>query len=157
MRLCREQNSRRNQNRIKIKSASTLYQRRDANVASDSRCAQSKRDMNITKRRIKKKRSSHEKKIEFRQVFRLFIDTSFKFWRLVAWTKNKNHKSRKVFKIFVLTRRNAIDVVLETIKDFSFKIKMLHQHFFLNTTKMNLNDLQTFNYRVFVEKSKINI
>jgi hypothetical protein len=69
----------------------------------------------------------------------------------------KNHKSRKNFKIFVLTWRNVIDVVLEMIENFSFKIEMLHQHFFLNTTKTNFNDLQTFNYHVFVEKSKINI
>ncbi len=34
---------------------------------------------------------------------------------------------------------------------------MLHQHFFSNTTETNLNDLQKFNYRVFVEKSKISI
>jgi hypothetical protein len=71
--------------------------------------------------------------------------------------KNKNHKSRKVFKILALTRRNAIDVILEIIKDFSFKIKMLHHHFFLNTIKTNFIHLQMFNYRVFVEKSKINI
>jgi hypothetical protein len=34
---------------------------------------------------------------------------------------------------------------------------MLHQHFFSNTTKTNFNDLQTFNYRVLVEKSKTSI
>jgi hypothetical protein len=79
----------------------------------------------------KKKIITRKKKIEFRQVFRFFIDTSFEFWRLIAWTKNKNHKSKEVFKIFVLTRKNAINVVLENIKNFSFKIEMLHQHFFL--------------------------
>jgi hypothetical protein len=56
-----------------------------------------------------------------------------------------------------LTRKNAINVVLEMIEDFLFKIKMLHQNFFLNTIKTNFNDLQTFNYRVFVQKFKINI
>jgi hypothetical protein len=105
----------------------------------------------------KKKIIARKKKIEFRQVFRSFIDTSFKFWRLIVWAKNKNHKSRKVFKIFVLTQKDATDVVLETIEDFSFKIEMLHQHFFSDTTKTNLNDLQKFNYRVFVEKSRISI
>ncbi len=105
----------------------------------------------------KKKIIARKKKIEFRQAFRFFIDTSFKLWRLIVWAKNKNHKSRKVSKIFALTKRNASDVILETIEDFSFKIEMLHQHFFLNTTKTNLNDLQEFNYRVFVEKSIINI
>jgi hypothetical protein len=105
----------------------------------------------------KKKIITQKKKIEFRQTFRFFIDMSSKLWRLIAWAKNKNHKSRKVFKIFALTQRNAIGVILETIKDFSFKIEMLHQDFFSNTTKSNSNDLQTFNYRVFVEKSKTSI
>jgi hypothetical protein len=105
----------------------------------------------------KKKIIARKKKIEFRQAFRFFIDTSFEFWRLVIWAKNKNHKSRKVFKILVLTKRNASDVIHETIEDFLFKIEMLHQHFFSNTTKTNFNDLQKFNYRVFVEKSIINI
>jgi hypothetical protein len=105
----------------------------------------------------KKKIIARKKKIEFRQAFRFLIDTSSEFWRLIVWAKNKNHKSRKVFKIFALTRRNAIDVVLETIEDFSFKIEMLHQHFFSDTTKTNFNDLQKFNYRVFVEESKISI
>jgi hypothetical protein len=113
--------------------------------------------MNILKQQIKKKIIARKKKIEFRQVFRFFINTSFEFWRLIVWAKNKNHKSRKVFKIFALTKRNAFDVILETIEDFLFKIEMLHQHFFLNMTKTNLNDLQKFNYRVFVEKSIINI
>jgi hypothetical protein len=105
----------------------------------------------------KEKDHRTKKKIEFRQAFRFFIDTSFEFWRLIVWTKNKNHKSRKVFKILALTRKNAFDVILETIEDFLFKIEMLHQHFFSNTTKTNFNDLQKFNYRVFVEKSIINI
>jgi hypothetical protein len=43
------------------------------------------------------------------------------------------------------------------IKNFSFKIEMLHQHFFLNTTETNFNNLQTFNYRAFVEKLKTSI
>jgi hypothetical protein len=105
----------------------------------------------------KKKIIARKKKIEFRQAFRFFIDTSFEFWRLIVWTKNKNHKSKEVFKIFALTKRNAFHVILETIEDLLFKIEMLHQHFFSNTTKTNLNDLKKFNYRVVVEKSIINI
>jgi hypothetical protein len=105
----------------------------------------------------KKKIIARKKKIEFRQAFRFLIDTSFELWRLVVWTKNKNHKSREISKIFALTRRNAFDVILETIEDFLFKTEMLHQHFFSDTTKTNLSDLQKFNYRVLVEKSIINI
>ncbi len=97
-----------------------------------------------------------KKKFEFRQMFRFFIDTSSKLWRLIVWAKNKNHKSRKIFKIFVLTRKNAIDAIFETIEDFSFKIEMLH-HFFSNTAETNLINMHTFNYRVSVEKSKISI
>ncbi len=105
----------------------------------------------------KKKIIARKKKIEFRQEFRFFIDTSFEFWRLIVWAKNKNHKSKEVFKIFALTRKNEFDVIHETIEDFLFKIEMLHQYFFSDTTKTNLNDLSKFNYRVFVEKSIINI
>ncbi len=104
-----------------------------------------------------KEKNYRIKKIEFRQAFQFFIDTLFEFWRLIVWTKNKNYKSKKVFKIFALTKKNAFNVILEMIKNFSFKIEMLHQHFFSNTTKTNFNNLQKFNYRVFVEKSIINI
>jgi hypothetical protein len=56
-----------------------------------------------------------------------------------------------------LTRKNAINVVFEKIEDFSFKIEMLHQHFFFDTTKTNFHDLQTFNYHIFIEKLKTSI
>jgi hypothetical protein len=105
----------------------------------------------------KKKIIARKKKIEFRQTFRFLIDMSSEFWRLIVWAKNKSHKSKEILKILVLTRRNAIDVILEKIEDFSFKIEMLHQHFLSDTIKTNFNDLQTFNYRVFVEKSKTSI
>jgi hypothetical protein len=57
----------------------------------------------------KKKIIARKKKIEFRQAFRFLIDTSFEFWRLVLWAKNKSHKSKEVSKIFALTRRDATD------------------------------------------------
>jgi hypothetical protein len=56
-----------------------------------------------------------------------------------------------------LTKRNAIEIVLETIEDFAFKTKMLHKHFFSNTTKMNLSDLQIFIYRSVVAETKSRI
>jgi uncharacterized protein with NAD-binding domain and iron-sulfur cluster len=109
----------------------------------------------------KKKIIARKKKIEFRQAFRFFIDTSSEFWRLIAWTKNKNHKSRKVFQIFALTRRNATDVVLEKIEDFSFKIEMLHQHFFLTRQrrilmicKRSIITLSSRNWRQTFKKTK---
>jgi hypothetical protein len=101
----------------------------------------------------KKKTIAREKKIEFRQTFRFFINSSSRFWRLIVWTKNRNHKSREISKISALTEKNAIEVVLETIEDVAFKTKMLHKHFFSNTTKTNLSDLQIFIYRSAVAKT----
>jgi hypothetical protein len=102
----------------------------------------------------KKKLITREKKIKFRQTFKFFINSSSKFWRLIVWAKNRNHKSRKIFKISILTKKNAIEIVFETIENFAFKSKMLHKHFFLNTIKTNLFDLQIFIYCSVVAKTK---
>ncbi len=56
-----------------------------------------------------------------------------------------------------MTERNAVEIVLETIEDFAFKTKMLHKHFFSNTTKTNLSDLQNFIYRSAVAETKSRI
>jgi hypothetical protein len=56
-----------------------------------------------------------------------------------------------------LTKKNAIEIVFETIENFAFKKKMLHKHFFSNTTKTNLSDLHTFIYRSIVAKTKSHI
>jgi hypothetical protein len=53
-----------------------------------------------------------------------------------------------------LTERNAIEIVLKTIEDFAFKTKILHKHFFSNTTETNLSDLQIFIYRSAVAETK---
>jgi single-stranded DNA-specific DHH superfamily exonuclease len=105
----------------------------------------------------KKKIIAREKKIEFRQIFRFFIDSSSKLWRLIVWAKNRSHKSREISKISALTKRNAVEVVLETIEDFAFKTKMLHKHFFSNTTETNLSDLQIFIYCSAVAETKSRI
>jgi hypothetical protein len=105
----------------------------------------------------KKKIIARKKKIEFRQIFKSFIDSSSKFWRLIVWAKKKNHKSKEIFKISALTEKNAIEVVLETIENFAFKTKMLHKHFFSNTTETNLSDLQNFIYRSAVAETKSRI
>jgi hypothetical protein len=105
----------------------------------------------------KEKNNCTKKKIEFRQTFKSFINSSSRFWRLIVWAKNRNHKSREIFKISILTKKNAVEIVLKTIKDFAFKTKMLHKHFFSNTTKTNLFDLQTFIYRSTVAETKSRI
>jgi hypothetical protein len=105
----------------------------------------------------KKKIIARKKKIKYRQTFKSFINSSTRFWRLIVWAKNRNHKSKEIFKISTLTKRNTIEIVLETIEDFAFKTKMLHKHFFSNTTKTNLSDLQTFIYRSVVAETKSRI
>jgi hypothetical protein len=157
MQLCRERNSCRNLNRIKIKNASTSYRQRDTSKKFNRRCAQNNHDKNISKRRTKKKIIARKKKIEFRQIFKSFIDSLSRFWCLIVWAKNKNHKSRKIFKISALTEKNAIKVVLEMIEDFAFKTKMLHKHFFSNMIKTNFLNLQTFIYRSAVTETKSRI
>ncbi len=105
----------------------------------------------------KKKIIARKKKIEFRQTFRFLINSSSRFWRLIVWAKNRNHKSREISKISALTERNAVEIVLETIEDFAFKTKMLHKHFFSNTTETNLFDLQAFIYRSVVAETRSRI
>ncbi len=56
-----------------------------------------------------------------------------------------------------MTKKNAIEIVLEIIEDFAFKTKMMHKHFFSNTTKMNLSDLQIFIYRSTIAEMKSSI
>jgi hypothetical protein len=83
----------------------------------------------------KKKTIAREKKIKFRQTFRFFINSSSKLWRLIVWAKNRNHKSKEIFKISALTKKNAVEIVLETIEDFAFKTKMLIKTFFQTRQK----------------------
>jgi hypothetical protein len=88
------------------------------------------------------------------QIFYRFV---VQFWCLIVKTKKKSHKSKKIFKISVLTKKNTIEIVLETIEDFAFKTKMLHKHFFSDTTETNLFNLQNFIYRSVVAKTKSRI
>jgi hypothetical protein len=71
----------------------------------------------------------------------IIYDTSSRLWRFIHWAKSKNHRSRKVLKIFDLIRRNQKSNVLEYAKNFNIKMRLLIKFFFFDTTNANLNDI----------------
>jgi hypothetical protein len=101
----------------------------------------------------KKKIINKKKRIKFRRVFRIICDTSSRLWRLARWAKSKNHRSRKISKIFDLIRRNQNDNVLEYTKNFDFKTRFLIKLFFVDTTNANLSDISTYNYSNAVDET----
>jgi hypothetical protein len=101
----------------------------------------------------KKKIIIKEKKIEFRQTFRIICDSSSNLWRLARWARTRNHKSRKTSKISDLSRKNAKSNILETIMNFEFKTRMLSKLFFSNTIEVDLFDMSNYNYFNLVSKS----
>jgi hypothetical protein len=101
----------------------------------------------------KKKIINKKKKMKFRRVFRIICDISSKLWRLVRWTKSKNHRFREISKIFDLIRRDQNDNVLECVNDFDIKIRFLIELFFFDTTNANLNDISTYSYSSAVDET----
>jgi hypothetical protein len=101
----------------------------------------------------KKRIIAKKKKIEFRQVFRTICDSSTNFWRLIRWTRIRNHKSKDTSKILDLLRRNIENNVLEITIDFEFKTRLLSNLFFSDTIEIDLSDLSSFNYFNVVVKS----
>ncbi len=57
----------------------------------------------------------------------------------------------------MLTKKNVNKMMLKRIKNFTFKIKILHKLFVSNTIKINLTNLQTFIYNLLIVKSTQNI
>jgi hypothetical protein len=100
----------------------------------------------------KKKIINKKKKMKFRRVFRVICNISLRFWRFVRWTKFKNHRFKKISKIFDLIRRNQKNNVLECVNDFNFKTKFLIELFFFDTINVNLSDISTYNYSNAVNK-----
>jgi hypothetical protein len=101
----------------------------------------------------KKKIITKEKKIEFRQAFRIICDSSSNLWRLTRWARTRSHKSRETSKISDLSRRNAKNNILETIMNFEFKTRMLSKLFFSNTIEADLINMSSYNYFNLVSKS----
>ncbi len=93
-----------------------------------------------------KKNHQSRKKMKFRRVFRIICDSSSNFWRLVRWAKSTNHRSKEIFKIFDLMRRNNENNVFECAKDFNIKTRLLFEIFFSSTINANLSDISTYNY-----------
>ncbi len=96
MQLCRERNSCRNRNRIKIKNVSTSYRQRDANEEFDRRCAQINRDKNILKRWTKRKNNCTRKENWISsniQIFYRFVVEILTFNRLNEEQKSQIKKN----------------------------------------------------------------
>jgi hypothetical protein len=99
-----------------------------------------------------KKIINKKKKMKFSRVFKIIYDTSSKFWQFARWTKFKNHRSRKITKIFDLIRRNRKNNVFKYAKDFNIKTRFLIE-FFFDTTNANLNNISTYNYSNSIDET----
>jgi hypothetical protein len=91
--------------------------------------------------------------MKFRRIFWVICDISSKFWRFVRWTKFKNHRFKKIFKIFDLIRRNQNENIFERVNDFDIKTRLLIEFFFSNTTNANLSNISTYNYSNVVDET----
>jgi hypothetical protein len=87
------------------------------------------------------------KRMNFRQKIEKMIDIFTNLWQLTKWTKEKNHLSRKVFKIFNLKFNNY------TIDTFEKKIDMFKNLFFWTSSSIDLIDISRFFYLNSIECS----
>jgi hypothetical protein len=87
------------------------------------------------------------KRANFRQEIEKMIETLTNLWRLVKWTKNKNHQSREMLKMFIL-RFNDL-----TIETFDEKTKMFKSVFFSTSSSIELDDISRSFYFRFIECS----
>jgi hypothetical protein len=91
--------------------------------------------------------------MKFRRVFRVIWNISLRLWRFVYWAKSKSYSLREILKICDLIRRNQNDNVLERINNFNFKMRLLIEFFFSETTNANLNDISTYNYSNAIDET----
>jgi hypothetical protein len=89
----------------------------------------------------KTKRANFHKKIE------TIVETFTNLWWLVKWAKNKNHQSRKMFKMLILRFNNL------TIETFDEKTKMFKSVFFSTSSSIELDDISRSFYFRFIECS----
>jgi hypothetical protein len=85
------------------------------------------------------------KRTNFRQKIEKMIETFTNLWRLVKWTKNKSHQSRKVLKMLTLQFNDL------TIETFDEKAKMFKDVFFSTSSSIELDDISRFFYFRFIE------
>jgi hypothetical protein len=87
------------------------------------------------------------KRVNFRQKIEKIVETLTSLWRLVKWTKNKNHQSREVLKMFILKFNDL------TIETFDEKAKMFKSVFFSTSSSIKLDDISRSFYSRFIECS----
>jgi hypothetical protein len=82
------------------------------------------------------------KRVNFRQKIEKIVETFTSLWRLVKWTKNKNHQSREMFKMLILKFNDL------TIETFDEKAKMFKSVFFSTSSSIELDDIsRSFYFR----------
>jgi hypothetical protein len=87
------------------------------------------------------------KRVNFRQKIEKIIKTLTSLWRLIKWTKNKNHQSRKIFKMLIFKFNNL------TIEKFDEKTEMFKNVFFSTFLSIELDDISKSFYFRFIEYS----
>jgi wyosine [tRNA(Phe)-imidazoG37] synthetase (radical SAM superfamily) len=87
------------------------------------------------------------KRVNFRQKIEKIVETFTSLWRLVKWTKNKNHQMREVFKMLILKFN---DLTTET---FDEKAQMFKSVFFSTSSSIELDDISRSFYFRFIECS----
>jgi hypothetical protein len=81
----------------------------------------------------------------FIKKFEKIVETLTNLWWFVKWAKNKNHQSRKMFKMFIFKFN---DLKIET---FDQKAKMFKNVFFSTSSSIELDDISRFFYFRFIE------
>jgi hypothetical protein len=103
----------------------------------------------------KKRIIAKKKKIEFKQIFRTICDSSSSFWRLIRWTRTRNHKSKDTSKISNFSRWDVENNVFEVTTNFEFKTRLLSNFFFSDTIEIDFIDMSNFHYFNVVLKSSL--
>jgi hypothetical protein len=85
------------------------------------------------------------KRVNFRQKIEKIVEKFTSLWRLVKWTKNKNHQLREMFKMLTLKFN---DLSIET---FDEKAKMFKSVFFSTSSSIELDDISKSFYSRFIE------
>jgi hypothetical protein len=80
------------------------------------------------------------KKLSFRQKMKKIIDKFTNLWRLIRWTKNKNHALKEVFKMFALKYN---DQIADT---FDEKVELFKSIFFFAFSSIDFRDIKKFYY-----------
>jgi hypothetical protein len=89
------------------------------------------------------------KRLNFRQKIEKTTDISTSLWWLARWAKNKSHSSREISKMSVLKYNDQIADI------FDDKVEMFKSIFFLASSSVDLNDIESSFYSIAIDCSII--